>query len=206
MTHALLTAVHLLAATVLGVAIVGVLLAGERARRAQDLVRFTDARRRVALLGRRMLVPAVLALLVTGAWLVARFYGLSSVVRVPWLAAMVALFLFQSVWANAVTRPHAVRLDRLADEARRTGALTPALRKARAEIVPAFGHFVELPVYLLIMAFGALRPSAWTPVFAGCAAAALLAAALAALTARPSAYAAPPSSFSSASVEGEGRS
>lgn len=206
MTHTLLVAVHALAAALLGVAIAGLWLAEGRARRAPDLAGFAHVRRRMALLERRLLLPSVLALLTTGTWLVAQYYGLHGVLHLPWLAGMVAVFVFQSAWANAVTRSHAARLDRLTAEARPTGALTPALRGARAATVPTFGRHVEPLAYLLAMSLGAFRPMTWAPVVAGMAVAVLAAAVPAARAAKPSAYAGPPSSLSNASVEAEGRS
>lgn len=204
MTYALTGIAHALAAAALGVALVGVWFADERARHAPDLARFVRARRRAAWFEQRLLRPAVVMLLATGTWLVVQFHGASSIARVPWLAGMVTLFVSQSAWAITVTRPHAARLDRLVVEALETGTSTPALAAARAEATAAFWHFAEFPLYLLIVALGLLRPATWTPVVAGTVVV-LLAAALAARAPRLR-YATAPSSFASASVDGEGRS
>lgn len=183
MTYALPVFVHAVAAAALGVALAAIWLADERARRTLDAERFVRARRRVARF-ERLVVPAVLVLLATGVWLVWHFYGSGGVMRSPWLAGMVALFALQSTWARAVTVPHAARLERLAAEALETGRVTPALAAARTEPVPTFGHFVELPVYLLIVALGLLKPVTWAPVVAGIAAV-LVAAALATFVTQP---------------------
>ena len=200
MTYHLLVAAHVVAAVCLGIAIASVCLANGRARRAGDLTTFLRARRHTTLVEQRLLRPAVLALLVSGTWLVAQFYGASSLLAQPWLAGMVLLFVFQSAWAGVVVHAHARRLEQLAGEARLAGALTPALDQARRAPLARLGDVVEPLVYLLIMALGAARPFTWTPVLAGIAAVALGSAALAALWRYV-----PASAFNRASVDAAGR-
>ena len=74
MTYHLLVAAHVVAAVCLGIAIASVCLANGRARRAGDLTTFLRARRHTTLVEQRLLRPAVLALLVSGTWLVAVSY------------------------------------------------------------------------------------------------------------------------------------
>lgn len=202
MSYAILISAHALAALVMGVAVVGVFVSNERARRTWQVDRFRQLSRRAARLEQRLLVPAVMVLLVSGTWLVVSYYAQWSALQLPWLVGMAALFVCQSIWANTVTHRHAARLDRLASEL--PGAIGPTLAQARVAPVPTFGHFAEPLVYLLIVALGAFKPMAWTPVFAGIAGVMLIATALTAHARRPARYALAPSSLSSASVDGEG--
>jgi hypothetical protein len=55
-----------------------------------------------------------------------------------------------------------MRLRRLANEALTTGGFTPQLEQARAESVPTFTHFLDLPILFLIVALGVIRPDTWT--------------------------------------------
>jgi hypothetical protein len=201
MSYALLTAAHGLGALLLGVALVGSWLAGERARHAKTAGAVARAAARQGALARRLLLPGVLLLGASGAWLVASHYGGWNFVRVPWLAGMIALFVFQSVWANTVGRAYAIRLGRLLAGTREADPLSPELRRALAEPVATFGHHLELPLFAVIVALGVLRPMQWSLFATGCAVAAGIALAA---TAYGGGARRPASSFSSASVDAEG--
>lgn len=201
MSHALLTAAHGLGARLLGVALVGRWLAGERGRRAKTTGEVARAAARKDALERRLLLPGVLLLGASGAWLVASRYGGWNMVRVPWLAGMVALFVFQSVWANTVGRAYGVRLKRLLAGTRDVDPPSPELRRALAEPIATFGHHLELPLFAVIVALGVLRPMQWSLFATGCAVAAGIALAA---TAYGGGARRPASSFSSASVDAEG--
>jgi hypothetical protein len=75
---------------------------------------------------------------------------------------MVALFAFEFFEGNTVTRLYFMRLRRLTQEALRVGRFTPELEQARAETVPTFTHFLDLPILFLIIALGTLRPDNWS--------------------------------------------
>lgn len=197
MSHQVLLAAHLLGAAALGAAIVALWWNDRRVARAGDCGTLADAGRRAQAIVQRLLLPGVLLLASSGVWLVMRYYGGWNFVRLPWLAAMAALFVFQSVWANTVTRRHGQRLGRLLAGRCATDRLTPELEQARRAPLARFGQPLEPLLFALIVAFGLVRPMDWATVAAGVAAAVLLAA----YAARPSAS----SSLSSASVEAEGR-
>jgi hypothetical protein len=75
---------------------------------------------------------------------------------------MVALFAFEFVEGNTVTRLYFRRLRRLSREALALGATTPALAAARGEHVPTFTDFLDLPILFVLVALGAARPTTWT--------------------------------------------
>ena len=54
-----------------------------------------------------------------------------------------------------------MRLRRLTQEALQVGEFTPELEKARAENIPAFTHFLDLPMLFLIITLGALKSDNW---------------------------------------------
>ncbi|MGH8659665.1 MAG: DUF2269 family protein [Gammaproteobacteria bacterium] len=107
--------------------------------------------------------------------MIAQFFGGWDFVSVPWLAGMVALFAFELVEGNTVTRLYFMRLRRLTQEARSTGTITPELEKARAEHIPTFTHFLDLPMLFVIVALGVVRPTTWVLFLAGLIAAVLVA-------------------------------
>jgi uncharacterized membrane protein len=161
MTYALLKFAHILGAILIGAGLIGVWLSDLRSRQSRDLARFSEAVRNIAVFYDGIVVPGALVLLVSGAWMIAQDGGWNFV-SVPWLAGMVALFAFEFIEGNTVTRLYFMRLRRLTQEALRVGQFTPDLEKARAENVPTFTHFLDLPMLFLIVALGTLRPDNWS--------------------------------------------
>jgi peptidoglycan/LPS O-acetylase OafA/YrhL len=94
------------------------------------------------------------------------------------LAGMVALFAFEFIEGNTVTRFYFMRLRRLSEESLAAGTFTPDLIKARTEHGPTFTHFLDLPILFLIVTLGVLKPDDWRLFFAGLLLAFLIAAAL----------------------------
>lgn len=60
-----------------------------------------------------------------------------------------------------------MRLRRETRSALNAGEVTPELQKARAERVPTFTHFLDLPMLFLIIALGAIQPTTWLLFFTG---------------------------------------
>lgn len=60
-----------------------------------------------------------------------------------------------------------MRLRRLAGAALKEGRVTPELIRARAEQLASFTHFLDIPILLVIVSLGALRPSDWTQFVIG---------------------------------------
>jgi hypothetical protein len=104
------------------------------------------------------------SLRLSGRWLVDRKYGeqfkVDSYVTVK-PATLVG------IEGNTVTRLYFLRLRRLTREAMKTGTFTRELERARAESVPAFTHFLDLPMLFLIVALGAIKPTTWTLFIVG---------------------------------------
>jgi uncharacterized membrane protein len=162
MTYALLKFAHLLGAILIGAGLIGVWMSDLRSRQIRELNAFSEAVRNIAVFYDGVVVPGALLLLASGTWLVNEFYGGWDFVKVPWLLGMVALFTFEFIEGNTVTRLYFLRLRRVTRDALQRGAITPELEKARGEAVPTFTHFLDLPILFLIVALGAIRPTDWT--------------------------------------------
>lgn len=80
---------------------------------------------------------------------------------------MILLFVLEFVEGNTITRLYFMRLRRLANDALSQGGVTPELTRARHERVPTFTHFLDIPMLLLIVSLGALRPNTWTQFIVG---------------------------------------
>jgi predicted integral membrane protein DUF2269 len=87
--------------------------------------------------------------------------------KVPWLVGMVILFALEFVEGITITRLYFMRLRRLARAALAQERVTPELAGARAEQLASFTHFLDIPILLVIVSLGALRPSDWTQFVIG---------------------------------------
>jgi hypothetical protein len=85
----------------------------------------------------------------------------------PWLSGMILLFVIEFVEGNTVTRLYFMRLLRLTTDALVQGAATAELTRTREKRVPTFTHFLDLPMLLLIVSLGAIRPDTWTQFIIG---------------------------------------
>jgi predicted integral membrane protein DUF2269 len=161
MTYPLLKFTHLLGLTLMGAGLIGVWYADLRSRQVRELPLLAEAIRTIAVLYDGLVVPGALVLLGSGTWLTVTVYGGWAFLGMPWLAGMVALFAFEFVEGNTVTRLYFLRLRRLSQESLALGAMTPALAAARREHVPTFTHFLDIPILFVIVALGAARPTTW---------------------------------------------
>jgi uncharacterized membrane protein len=184
MTYAVLKLVHIVGAILIGAGLIGVWIADMRSRQCRELPQFSEAVRSIAVFYDGLVVPGALLLLVSGTWLTVVFFGGWGFLGTPWLAGMVALFAFEFIEGNTVTRLYFVRLRRLTRDALARGGLTPELERARAERVPTFTHFLDLPILFVIVALGTLKPDTWALFAVGLAVAVTVAAALTILVPR----------------------
>ncbi len=167
MTLALLKLVHIIGLVLIGAGLVGVFFADLRSRQSRELPLFAEAVRNIAVFYDGLVVPGAVLLLGSGTWLIVEVYGGWDFVRLPWLAGMVALFAFEFIEGNTVTRLYFMRLRRLTRAALAQGRFTPELEAARAETVPTFTHFLDLPILLVIVSLGVMRPATWAMFAAG---------------------------------------
>ena len=184
MSYALLKFVHVVGAILIGGGLIGVWVSDLRSRQVRALPQFAEAIRNIAVFYDGVVVPGAILLLVSGAWMIVRFFGGWDFVNTPWLAGMVALFAFEFIEGNTVTRIYFMRLRRLTQEALSAGAVTVELENARAEQLPTFTHFLDLPMLFIIVALGVIRPTSWTMFFVGSAIAIVLAVLLTVLVPR----------------------
>jgi len=167
MTYSLLRYAHLVGLMLIGGGLIGVWVSDMRSRKVRDLSFFGEAIRNIAVFYDGLVVPGALILFVSGAWMTAETWGGWGFMQHPWLAGMILLFVLEFVEGNTVTRLYFMRLRRLANDALSQGGVTPELTRARQEHVPTFTHFLDIPMLLLIVSLGALRPSTWTQFIVG---------------------------------------
>jgi len=164
-TYLLLRFAHLLGFMLISAGLIGVFVADMRSRQVRDLKLFAQAVTLIAVFYDGLVVPGALLLLGSGAWLIVSHYDGWSFLAVPWLAGMVFLFAFEFIEGNTITRIYFLRLRRLAREALAAGRVTPELARARGEQLASFTHFLDIPILVVIVSLGALRPNDWTQFF-----------------------------------------
>lgn len=167
MTYPLLRYAHLIGLMLLGAGLIGVWISDLRSRRVRELGLFAEAVRNIVVFYDGVVVPGAIILLVSGTWMTAAVWGGWGFMQHPWLAGMIALFVFEFVEGNTVTRLYFMRLRRLSNEALAQGGVTPELTDARQEHVPTFTHFLDIPMLLLIVSLGVIKPSTWTQFVIG---------------------------------------
>jgi hypothetical protein len=138
----------------MGAGLIGVWYADLRSRQVRDLELFAESVRQVAVFYDGLVVPGGLLLLGSGTWLIVTVYGGWAFLGMPWLAGMVALFAFEFIEGNTITRLYFMRLRRLTTAALAQGASTPELERARQEHLPTFTHYLDLPILFLIVGPG----------------------------------------------------
>jgi uncharacterized membrane protein len=166
-TYPVLKFLHLLGLTLMGAGLIGVWYADLRSRQVRELPVFAEVVRSIAVLYDGLVIPGALLLLGSGTWLIVTVYGGWAFLGMPWLSGMVALFAFEFIEGNTITRLYFMRLRRLTMEAVRHGSVTAELAEARRHHVPTFTHFLDIPILFVIVALGAMRPNTWTPFAAG---------------------------------------
>jgi uncharacterized membrane protein len=162
MEYSLLKFFHIFGAVLIGSGLIGVWMADLRSRQLYELKPFSEVVRNIAVFYDGFVVPGALLLLISGTWMIVKFYGGWNFVQIPWLAGMVGLFAFEFIEGNNDYRLYFMRLRRLTRSALEVGQATPDFQRARGELVPTFTHFLDLPMLFLIIALGAMQPTTWT--------------------------------------------
>lgn len=161
----LLRFAHLVGLMLMSAGLIGVFVSDMRSRQVRDLKLFAQAVTLIAVFYDGLVVPGALLLLGSGTWLIVVYHDGWNFLAAPWLAGMVILFAFEFIEGNTITRLYFMRLRRLAREALAAERVTPALARARREQLASFTHFLDIPILVVIVSLGALRPSDWTQFF-----------------------------------------
>lgn len=178
MTYTLLKFAHILGAILIGGGLISVWFSDLRSRQLRELPQFSEAIRNITVFYDGVVVPGAVLLLVSGTWLIVEQFGGWEFISIPWLAGMVVLFTFEFIEGNTVTRVYFMQLRRLTKEAIKVGDFTRELEMARAENIPTFTHFLDIPLLFLIIALGVIKPDSWTLFIVGATVAILIAAIL----------------------------
>ena len=163
MTYEILRLLHIIGLSLIAGGLIGVFISDLRSRQLVELAPFAETIRNIAVFYDGVVVPGALLLLGSGTWLIIEFHGGWDFLETPWLVGMVLLFAFELIEGNTITRLYFMRLRRLTREAVEKGGVTPELFEAREhELLPTFTHFLDIPLLLVIVSLGVIRPDTWT--------------------------------------------
>jgi uncharacterized membrane protein len=147
---------HVAGFILLGGGLAAVFLADWRGRRTRDVRVFAATAHFTALFYDALVVPGALLLAASGLGLVFEL-GLGFL-DAPWLVGMWGLFLFELVEGNTVTRVVYRRSLKQAQDALSNAA--PAAFASQS-LVGRFTHFLDLPLFAVIVYCGVIRPESW---------------------------------------------
>jgi uncharacterized membrane protein len=153
---------HIVGFVLLGGGLLAVFVSELRAYRAFDVHRFAEAAWYTATFYDALVLPGAMLVAVSGLLLVFEL-GLGLLTE-PWLVAMWGLFLFEFIEGNTITRRHFQRTLRRSRAALETGQLTRLDRAEARTLLGQVTHFLDLPLFLVIVYCGALRPDSWAHV------------------------------------------
>jgi uncharacterized membrane protein len=151
---------HVAGFILLGGGLAAVFLADWRGRRTTDALLFVEAARFTALFYDGLVVPGALLIAASGFALVFEL-GIGFFDQ-PWLVGMWGLFLFEFVEGNTITRLVYRRTVRQAQQALADAEATTAF--ASRSLVGRLTHFLDLPLFAVIVYCGVIRPESWANV------------------------------------------
>jgi hypothetical protein len=151
---------HVAGFILLGGGLAAVFLADWRGRWTTDVHAFAEAARFTALFYDGLVVPGALLIAASGLGLVFEL-GLGFF-EAPWLVGMWGLFVFEFVEGNTITRLVYRRTVRQAQQALAGAGATTAF--ASQSLVGRLTHFLDLPLFAVIVYCGVVRPESWANV------------------------------------------
>lgn len=176
MSYLILRFLHIVGFILLGGGLVAVFLADFRSRQTRDIRLVAEGVSYVAMFYDGVVVPGAILVGLSGLIMTLTsgfgFFGM------PWLTGMWILFAFEFVEGNTITRLSFRRTLKLSRAALERGGITPELLGEMGKPISRFTHYLDLPLFFLIVSLGGLRPSTWNHFAVGIALAVLLALAL----------------------------
>jgi uncharacterized membrane protein len=151
---------HIVGFILLGGGLLAVFISELRAYRTGDVRTFAEAAWYTAVFYDALALPGA-AMIGTSGLLLVWELGLGFLDE-PWLVGMWALFLFEFIEGNTVTRVQFRRTLRESRKALEHGLLTQELRGDARTTIGQLAHFLDVPLFLVIVYCGAVRPGAWS--------------------------------------------
>jgi len=160
--YQLLRFLHFAGFIFLGGGLLAVFVSEWRGYSATRPVIFAEAAFYTAILYDFLALPGALMILVSGPLLI-RQLGLGYF-DAPWLVGMWGLFLFEFIEGNTVTRLQFRRTLRLSRSLAEDEPLTQDKRSHARTLIGKLAHFLDIPLFSVIVYCGVVRPDSWAQV------------------------------------------
>lgn len=160
--YLLLRFFHFIGFIFLGGGLLAVFVSEWRGYSATRPVVFAEAAFYTAILYDFLVVPGALMMLTTGPLLIWKL-GLSYF-GTPWLTGMWGLFLFEFIEGNTLTRVQFRRTLRVSRSLAEDEPLTEEIRRHARTFIGRLAHFLDIPLFSVIVYCGVARPDSWLEV------------------------------------------
>lgn len=160
--YALLRYLHYIGFIFIGGGLLAVWVSEWRAYGATRTVIFTEAAFYTATLYDYVVVPGALLVLTSGPLMIWQS-GLGYF-AVPWLTAMWLLFLFEFTEGNTITRLQFRRTLRMSRRLSEDAPVTEEVRREARTFIGRLAHFLDIPLFSVIVYCGVARPDTWNRI------------------------------------------
>ncbi len=148
---------HIVGFILLGGGLLAVFISELQAYRTTDIKVFVEASRYTAIFYDSLVISGALLVGISGLFLILEL-GLGFFAE-PWVVGMWGLFLFEFIEGNTVTRIQFRKtLRRSRDALARGVPLTDDVRKEARSLLNRVVHFLDIPLFTVIVYCGTVRP------------------------------------------------
>ena len=148
---------HIVGFILLGGGLLAVFISELQAYRTTDMKVFAEASRYTAIFYDSLVISGALLVGISGLFLILEL-GLGFFAE-PWVVGMWGLFLFEFIEGNTVTRIQFRKtLRRSRDALARGVPLTDDVRKEARSLLNRVVHFLDIPLFTVIVYCGTVRP------------------------------------------------
>ncbi len=162
--YLLLKFAHILGFILLGGGLLAVWVSEFQAYRTNEIGVFAESSRYTAIFYDFLVIPGAIITATSGFFLVQNL-GLGFFEE-PWLITMWGLFLFEFIEGNTITRIQFRKTLRSSKKAFESGkTLTEEVRENARTLINQIVHFLDLPMTMVIVYCGTVRPDNWTTIF-----------------------------------------
>ena len=161
--YTLLKFAHIVGFILLGGGLLAVFVSEFKAYRTTDMKVFAEASRYTAVFYDSFVISGALLVGISGFFLI-RELGLSFFEE-PWVVGMWGLFLFEFIEGNTVTRTQFRKTLRRSRVALAHGdPLTDDIRDEARSLLNRIVHFLDVPLFTVIVYCGTVIPDSWSHV------------------------------------------
>ena len=160
--YQLLRFFHVIGFIFLGGGLLAVFVSEWRGYSARRPVVFAEAAFYTAIFYDFVVLPGAFLMLTTGPLLIWKL-GLSYF-GAPWLTGMWGLFLFEFIEGNSVTRVQFRRTLKISRSLAEDEPLTDEIRGRARTFIGRLAHFLDVPLFSVIVYCGVVRPDSWLDV------------------------------------------